>query len=91
MPPTITEPAGAPEICGAELFSDTLIENDARLALSAPSDTVITMFEYVPTSFTVGMPLIPPVDGLKLAQDGKLVTVNVSASPSGSLAMGVNE
>jgi hypothetical protein len=56
-----------------------------------PSLTRITMFEYVPTCEAVGVPLKRPFDVLKVAQDGRFEMLNVSRSPLGSLAVGVNE
>lgn len=69
----------------------TLIEKAGRLALAAPSDTVITMLACVPTFAAPGVPLSRPVAVLKFAQAGLLLIENVSACPSGSVAVGRNE
>ena len=50
----------------------TLIANAGRDALAEPSLTLITMFEYEPTSAAAGVPESRPVDVEKLAQAGLL-------------------
>ena len=87
--PTVTSLAGLPLIVGAVFGSGTtVIENAARLALSSPSDTLIRILEYVPSSASEGVPDRRPVLLLKLAQDGLPWIENVSVSPSASLADG---
>ena len=81
-----------PEIVGARSAgASTSIENAASALLTVPSLTLITMFAKVPIWACVGVPESWPVVALKLAQDGWFVIENVSALPSGSLAVGLNE
>ena len=49
------------------------------------------MLENVPILVFAGVPESCPVRLLKVAQDGWFAIENVSVSPSGSLAVGVNE
>jgi len=53
-----------------------------------PSLTEIVMPLLVPAA--VGVPASLPVDVLKVAHEGLLAILNVSASPFGSFAVGVN-
>lgn len=69
----------------------TEIENAASEVVTLPSLTRITMFEYVPTCASVGVPLNRPVEVLKDAHAGLFEMLNVSESPFESLAVGVNE
>ena len=69
----------------------TEIENAASDVVTLPSLTRITMFEYVPTCASVGVPLKRPVEVLKDAHAGLFEMLNVSESPFESLAVGVNE
>jgi hypothetical protein len=68
----------------------TVTANDASDADAVPSETEITMPEYVPTLVLVGVPVSAPVDVLKLAQAGLPEILNVNALPSGSEAVGWN-
>ncbi len=47
------------------------------------------MFSYIPTSCADGEPESSPVTALNVAQPGAEVMLNVSASASASLALGV--
>ena len=85
--PAATEVGGEPEIVSAAL---TWIENAGSDAEAVPSLTVITMPEYVPTLAALGVPERVPLVLLKVSQAGRLATLKVSLSPSGSLAVGVN-
>src|SRR5205807_902401 len=71
--------------------ADTAMAKAGSELVRVPSLTLITMPEKMPTLAVVAVPESCPVVLLKLAQDGRLATENVSASPSGSLAVGVNE
>ena len=71
-------------------MAETVIVNAERLEENSPSETVITIFDEVPTSPDCGVPLIRPFEVLKLAHDGNPETLNVKVSFSGSLAVGVN-
>ena len=62
-----------------------------REAEAAPSLTLITMFEKVPTLELEGVPLRVPVDVLSVAQDGGFWMLKLSVVPDGPLAVGVNE
>ena len=83
--------AGVPEIVGALFAAVTVIEKAGRLADSEPSEAVMTMAANVPALAAAGVPESRPVDVLKLAHDGLFEMLNVSAWPSGSDAVGVNE
>ena len=48
----------------------TVIVKAASDALTVPSVTLITMFEYVPALAAAGVPVSCPFEGLKLAQLG---------------------
>jgi hypothetical protein len=88
--PTLPVVGGLPEIVGGEFDTPTVIENAGNATLAAlPSLTLIAMFEKVPTA--VGVPWSWPVVALNVAQAGRFAMLNVSVSPSGSLAVGVNE
>jgi len=50
--------------------------------------TVTTIDSYSPTSLSCGVPLILPVFSSTVAQGGRLSTMKVSASPSGSPTVG---
>lgn len=69
----------------------TEIENAGSDVVTLPSLTRITMFEYVPTCASVGVPLKRPVEVLNDAHAGLFETLNVNESPFESLAVGVNE
>src|SRR5262245_33406420 len=68
----------------------TMIENAGSCAVAWPSLTPMTMLLFVPTSLAVGMPCNCPVVVLNVAHAGLFVIENVSASPSRSVAVGVN-
>src|SRR5256885_1389465 len=75
---------------GGEFDAPTVIENAGNATLGAlPSLTLIAMLANVPAA--VGVPCSWPVAALNVAQAGRFVMLNVSVSPSGSLAVGVNE
>ena len=76
---------------GGLLFATTVIEKAGKLALAAPSDTVIVIFEWGPRFAAVGVPLSWPVEASKVTHEGLLPIENVSACPSGSEAAGRNE
>jgi hypothetical protein len=69
----------------------TVIENAASDVVALPSFARITMFEYVPTCASVGVPLRRPVEVLKDAHAGLFEMLKVRESPFESLAVGVNE
>src|SRR5690606_25313731 len=82
-----------PEIVGGRFCGsgpETVIENSGSEALVLPSVTVMRMLLYVPTWFVPGVPSSRPVDVLNDAHPGLFVILNVSVSPSGSFADGVN-
>src|SRR5882672_236206 len=88
--PTFTVVAGVPVIVGA-VFT-TVIENAGSAAVPPlPSLTPITMLFVVPASAGAGVPARLPLLAVKVAQVGLFWIVYVSASPSGSLPVGVNE
>jgi hypothetical protein len=58
--------------------------------VSLPSVTVMRMSANVPIAEEAGVPLRRPVRASKLAQPGLFETANLSVSPSGSLAVGLN-
>jgi hypothetical protein len=90
--PTVTLVAGVPEITGGRLAGGlTVIANAASETDVEPSDTEMTMPEYVPAFVVVGVPVSAPVAVLKFAHDGFPVMLNVSGLPSGSEAAGWNE
>ncbi len=67
----------------------TAIGKAGKETLVVPLLTPTVMFEYVPTSAAVGVPDNYPVALLKVAQLGAFCTLNVSAAPLGSVAVGV--
>jgi hypothetical protein len=95
--PTLAEVTGVPLITGARFGGSTVpedltaIEKAGRDTVVVPSDTAMTMLEWVPTCVDVGVPRNLPVDVLNVAHAGLLVMRNVRAWPSGSDAVGVNE
>lgn len=92
MLPAITLEAGVPDTVGARFGGGfTVIANGASAAFRVPSETVITMFDVVPTCCAVGVPDNRPVVLLKLAHAGLLLMEYVSDCPSGSDATGRNE
>jgi hypothetical protein len=84
---------GGVQLKVAEPFATslTVMLNAGNDTVVRPSDTRMTMFEYVPTCALVGVPLKRPVDVLKVAHEGRLEMLNVNLSPFGSRAVGVNE
>src|SRR6185312_9998232 len=82
--------AGAPEIVGARFAAAvTCRANAGSAALILPSLTLMRMPDVVLT--VVGVPDSRPVEASKLAQPGLFAIENVSALPSGSLAVGRKE
>ena len=101
---TVAPVAGEPEIVGAWFTGSgvvvgggivpgatTVMSNAGRCVWCLPSVTRTWMFRYLPTLFGPGMPVSVPVDLLKLAQPGRLLTRNLMRLPSGSIAIGRNE
>jgi hypothetical protein len=80
-----------PKVCGGAGAAATVIVNAASAALVVPSLTVITIPASVPTSPVPGVPLIWPVEMLKLAQLGLFCTLKLSVLPLALFAVGVNE
>src|SRR5690606_37307074 len=68
--------------------SVTVISNGPKVALASPSLAVIVIPEKVPTCSASGVPEICPVLSSNTAHAGRFEAVNVSVSPSGSLAAG---
>src|SRR5512138_2501278 len=68
----------------------TAMEKARKDVVERPSLTRITMLEYVPACALVGVPDNRPVEVLNVAHEGRLEMLNVSRSPFGSLALGVN-
>jgi hypothetical protein len=56
--------------------------------VAVPSDTLIPMLLNEPTSATAGVPVRRPVEVLNVAQLGLFEMLNVSVSPSASVALG---
>jgi hypothetical protein len=85
--PAVAVVDGVPVIVGG-LFGEgaalTAIENAGNSADTWPSLTLITMPVETPTSPALGVPTSCPVEPEKLAQLGRLATVNVSALPFAS-------
>ena len=75
---------------GGEFTAVTSMVNAARLSVSSPSVTVMTIFPYCPASALPGVPLNLPVVVLNEAQAGLFEMLNEIVSLSGSLAVGVN-
>ena len=75
-------------LAGAVTGAETVIEKLGSALTLLPSLAKIVMPAEVPTSVAPGVPLSRPVVGVKMAQLGLDWIVNVSASPSGSLAVG---
>src|SRR5436190_14279477 len=69
----------------------TSMLNGASSATACESDTSMVIMPVVPTSDSVGVPVIAPVLGAKLAQLGLFWMLKVSVLPLGSAACGVNE
>ena len=70
--------------------STVMLNGGSACGDALPSDTAIAMLEYVPADPTGGMPLSSPVLVVNVAQAGLFEMLNVSESPSGSLADGSN-
>jgi hypothetical protein len=70
-------------------FSSTVMEKGGSFLSTMPSDTLMTMSSYVPTSPSDGRPESSPVSGSKLAHDGMFLISKNTSSPSGSWACGV--
>ena len=89
--PACTDVAGLPEIVGALFVGGaavTVIVNAGNKVVASPSVTPILMFANVPA--VGGTPCIRPVLDENVAQLGRPAIANDSASPSASLAVGVN-
>ncbi len=87
--PTVTVVAGVPEIVGARFgAAETVMENAGSEAVALPSETEIVIPLNVPAEPFGGVPLNLPVEPFKVSQDGAPDALNVSVSPSGSLAVG---
>jgi hypothetical protein len=90
--PDCTLAAGVPEITGALLAGAfTVMEKVGNDLLALPSLTLMTMFEYVPACWALGVPVRAPLLELNVAHAGLPLIEKVSGSPSASLAVGVNE
>jgi hypothetical protein len=88
----LTEVGGVPEIVGGWFVVPeplTVIENAGSAALDAPSLTLMTMFEYVPTVARVAVFESLPVKVENASQLGLFWIENVRVSPSASLAAGL--
>ena len=91
--------AGVPAMVGATLAGGggvvalllTWIWKAGSWVMAFESLTSMVIIPVMPTLASVGVPVSAPVDLLKVAQAGTLVALKVSASPSGSPAVGVNE
>ena len=92
MPTTIVV-NGVPLITGGVFAGGavTVIVNAARLADSVPSLTLMEIPEKSPLIEAPGVPDNLPVDVLNDAHAGRLLILNVSESPSASVAVGRNE
>jgi hypothetical protein len=62
--------------------------NAGKLAVAAPSVTLIRMLECIPTFAIVGVPERAPVEASNEAHDGWFVIEKVSGSPFSSFAIG---
>ena len=69
----------------------TAIAKAGSETLALPSLTEMMMFAYEPTWAVEGVPVSAPLEVLNVAHDGLFWIANVSALPSGSFAVGVNE
>ena len=90
--PWVTDVVGAPLIVGGLFVAAALVTvmlNGASDALLRPSLTEIAMLLNVPASALCGVPRSVPVAVSKAAHAGRLLILNVSDLPSGSLALGV--
>ncbi len=81
---------GVPESIGASLILVTVMLKGGILAVSMPSETLMTISWVVPGSLSPGVPLSSPVEVSKAAHDGGFVTENVRLSCSLSSLMGTN-
>ena len=66
-----------------------MTEKAGKDTVARPSDTLMTMFEYVPTWAVAGVPVSAPVAVLNVPQAGLLVIEKDRVLPSASLAVGV--
>ena len=91
--PGFAEVGGVPLIVGAELpaAAVTAMLNAGSHAILRPSLTPMVMLPYVPALALCGVPCSCPFVRLKVAHAGRLLIMNVSSRPSGSLAVGVKE
>ena len=88
---TEADVAGVPEIVGGVFGAGpTVSVNGASEVVALPSVTLIVTVDEVLASATSGVPLSKPVNVLNDAQLGCPEMLNVSASPSTSLAVGWN-
>ena len=80
----MTEVGGEPEMVGAALGRpSTTTANAGRDAVSWPSDTLIRMSAYTPSSPADGVPESRPESGLKLAHGGAIAITGVALQLSG--------
>ena len=95
--PTVTAPAGVPEIVGALLPAPgavppvTVMLKAGSAAWAVPSETVIAMPENAPTSLAEGVPESRPVSVSNCAHEGLFAMLKARTWPSGSAAAGTNE
>src|SRR5262245_30173685 len=90
--PTVADVAGVPEIVGGRLGAAlTVMAKGGSETLLVPSLTLIAILLNAPTFAAAGVPVSRPVAVLNVAHVGRFAIANVSAPPSGSLAVGAHE
>lgn len=85
---------GCPLIVGARFpaaAARTVMRKLGSVDVDFPSETAIDRSPVTPTSACVGVPLTSPVVASICSHAGLPVTLNVSASPSASDAVGLKE